>query len=330
MTSSEARRPNYSRRFFWLSAAIVLLVAGYSAAWFYAAGRLETFAATAIASANGDGRVVDCAKPTARGFPFRIGLYCDSVRFEDQQQHVALDAAAFRSAAQVYNPFHIVAELDSPAAVTAPDIGDIGFSWNNLRASLVFSLDFPDRIAAEVDGLAVEGQAGGATASLLAAAHAEGHMRRNGPDIDLAGSFDGAAIDPQILKGMQLPPLAGEADLTIADGVDLVLHGNGSLRGRSGTIRTLGLSLDPATGLAVAGPFSVGNDGLLDADLKVTIRNPKGLAEALARIVPDKASQIQMAFTGLAAMGDSPSLPLRISKGKATLGFIPLGNVPPL
>ena len=29
-------------------------------------------------------------------------------------------------------------------------------------------------------------------------------------------------------------------------------------------------------------------------------------------------------------VGDNPSLPLRISHGRATLGFIPLGEIPPL
>jgi len=29
-------------------------------------------------------------------------------------------------------------------------------------------------------------------------------------------------------------------------------------------------------------------------------------------------------------MGDNPTLPLKVSKGRAMLGFIPLGNLPPL
>ena len=42
------------------------------------------------------------------------------------------------------------------------------------------------------------------------------------------------------------------------------------------------------------------------------------------------ADQIRTSFAGLAVMGDNPTLPLKISKGRAMLGFIPLGNVPPL
>ena len=33
---------------------------------------------------------------------------------------------------------------------------------------------------------------------------------------------------------------------------------------------------------------------------------------------------------GLVALGDNPSLPLKIKQGGARLGFIPLGDIPPL
>jgi hypothetical protein len=330
MASSEGRKPNYSRRFFWLAVFIVLLFGGYSIAWFYAAGKLETYTSAALAAFNRDGRSADCAKPTARGFPFRIGLFCDSVSFEDSRAGVTASAAAFRSAAQVYNPFHIVGELDSPAAITAPKLGELGLNWDLLHASVVLATDFPDRISAEVEKLAVEGQAGMSAANLLSASHAEGHMRRNGPDLDLAGNFADAAIDPSLTKGIALPPITGEADLTIKDGLKLVRAANKSLRGHAGTIRTLKLSLDPTTGLSVTGPFSVSDNGLLDADFTVTIRNPKALATRIGEIFPERADQIRSAFLGLAMLGDNPTLPLKVERGKAKLGFISLGKIPPL
>jgi hypothetical protein len=191
-------------------------------------------------------------------------------------------------------------------------------------------MDFPERVSTEVDKLAVTAHAAGSAANLFGAGHAEAHMRRNGDDLDLAASFADAAIDPTLTRGAQLPPLAGAADLTITGGVNLVRFGNGSLRGHSGTIRTLDLSSDPETGLSLSGPFSVSDDGLLDADMKVTIRNPKVLADQLAQAFPANADQIRSSFSGLAVLGNNPSLPLKIKSGKATLGFIPLGVIPPL
>lgn len=330
MSSSEGPMPNYSRRFLWLAIVIAILIGGYSAVWYYVADKIQSFATTGIASLNRDGTSADCANAEARGYPFRIGLFCDGVRFEDTRQGFSAFAAGFRSAAQVYNPFHIVAELDSPAAISAPQLGQIGLNWDNLRASVVVSTDFPERISTEVDKLEVAGNAGDAGTALLTAGHAEGHMRSNNADLDLAGNFTGLQIDPQLTKGVVVPPLAGEADATILDGVRMVRFGDGSLRGYSGTIRTLTLSTGEATGLSVTGPFSVNTEGLLDADFTVTVRNPKGLAVQLAEVFPDRASQIQMSFSGLAALGDNPSLPFKVKAGKATLGFIPLGDIPPL
>jgi hypothetical protein len=103
-----------------------------------------------------------------------------------------------------------------------------------------------------------------------------------------------------------------------------------SLRGQSGTIRNLDLSSGPETGIALSGTFAIGTDGLLDADLTITMRDPKGVSAALAAAFPEAERQITTGFAALSALGDTPSLPLRISKGKAVLGFIPLGRIPPL
>src|SRR5262245_9199426 len=146
MPSSEPRKPNYSRRFLWLAIFIVVLFGGYSLAWYYAAGWVQDFAATQIANLNRDGRSADCANTTARGYPFRMGLFCDSVHLADPATQLTAAAGAFRSAAQVYDPFHIVAELDGPATISTAAASALAFDWKNLRASVRLNSDFPDRL----------------------------------------------------------------------------------------------------------------------------------------------------------------------------------------
>lgn len=278
-----------------------------------------------------DGRSAECTNLMVRGYPFRMGLFCDGVRYEDPRRQVAASAAAFRSAAQIYNPFHVVAELDGPANITLPQIGPLSLSWQNLRASTVLAKDLPDRASVEADAFAAQGLFGGVADTILAnIGHAEGHMRRNGADLDLAGSFADAKLNPVLTKEIALPPLTGEADLTIIGGTDLRRLDADSLRGRSGTIRTLALSTGDTAGLWIAGPFAFSAEGVLTGDFKVTIRNPKALAAQLAEMFPDRAGQIKAATMGLTALGDSLTLQLRVADGKATLGFIPLGEIPPL
>src|SRR3954469_2239656 len=292
--SAENRRPSYRNRIMWLGIFVIVLFGGYSAGWFYVAGKVEAFARQAITGLNRDGTSADCANLVARGFPFRIGVYCDSVRFEDAPQKVTASAAAFRSLAQVYNPFHIVAELDSPARISAPTGSAFAFDWANLRASARLSMDFPEQADAVVTGLTADASADGSAATrLFNAGSAQAHMLKAGDDLKLAASFADASIDPKLLKGAELPPLKGEADITIKDGVKLVRFGNGSMRGQSGTIRTLAVSSGDTAGLSLSGPFSVAADGLVDADLAVTIRDPKALSAVLMKAFPAMADQIR-------------------------------------
>jgi len=330
MTSSAARKPIRKRWSSRLAVLVAVLFAAYSAAWFYAASRLERFASDQIAGLNRTGRNADCAEPTAKGFPLGMSFSCDSVRFDDPGQQVSLSAAAFSAGIQAYDPFQLVARLDSPAALSAPGAGELSFDWQQLAASVRLATDFPDAADASIDKLSAGRRTGGSGASLVKADHAEAHMSKAGADLVLAARLSGAALDPQLTKGAALPPFGAEVDVTIKDGVAWARSGARDLRGQSGTIKTLALSTGETSGLAVAGTFAVGEDGLLDADLTVTVRNPKALGEQLATAFPRDADRFRTAMSGLAMMGDNATLPLKVTRGKARLGFLPLPDVPPL
>jgi hypothetical protein len=318
MPSSERRQPNYRRRFGWLTAFIVLLFGGYSAGWFYVADMLETRAGDAIQGFSRNGRAAECSDMKAEGFPFRIGLWCDSVRYEDARFAVAADS--FRSAAQVYDPFHVVAELDSPATLDLPVVGPVEAAWDNLRASVNADFDFPQRASFELRGLKAALDRHQTSLEVKAG---EAHMRRNGDDLDVALSFSGALATGQRALA-NLPPLDGALDLTLNDGVRIALQGGGSPRGWSGTIRTLSISAGPDTGLTLSGPIAVDEQGLVNANLMIGIRNPAGISSILQAVFP-KAGNL----SSLAALGDT-QLPLTIVNGHASLSFISLGAVPRL
>jgi hypothetical protein len=155
-------------------------------------------------------------------------------------------------------------------------------------------------------------------------------MRPNGGDLDLAARFGGLMLDPAVLAGNSLPPLAGEADLTVDNGVSLVGMHVTSLRGQSGTIRNMALSTGETTAIIVSGPFAIDQEGLVDAQIKLTVRDPQGLAAALSTALPQLRQEIEQVSAGLSLLGDAPTVPVKISKGRASMGFIKLGNIPPL
>lgn len=331
MSSSAASARTYSRRFLWLAAFIVVLVGAYSAGWFYLADRVAKGANAAIASLNRDGVTAECANPAVRGYPFRLGLYCDSLGYEDPARNVIATAGSLRTVAQIYEPMHVLAELDGPLRTVAPGMQPLWLDWDKLRASVRIARPLPRRLSVEAEGLSIQTDPDeGEPVILFSAAKVEGHLRPNGADLDWAGSFAGLQVDPAAAGGRTLPVLSGSGDATLKDGVQLVEAKVRSLRGQSGTIRNLDLSTGPDTSVAVSGTFSVGADGLLDADLTIQMRDPKGVSAALSAAFPEAREQIINGFSGLSMLGDAPTLPLKISRGKAVLGFIPLGDVPPL
>lgn len=319
-------RPNYRRRIVWLGVVIIVLIAGYTAAWFWAAGRLEWMAGEAVARLDRDAHDAECEGLHAEGYPFRIGLFCSRVAFRDAARGASLEAGAFRSAAQVYNPFLVVGEVDGPAKLNAPDLPPLDLAWDVLKASIRLDRPLPDRVSVEARAL----KAAGPDGQLFAAADMQGHMRPNEGDLDLAASMRGLTLAPTLMQGRTLPALNGSADATLSDGVAWALGGGKSMRGRAGIVRELKLGTGASASLTLSGPFSVNEDGLLSADWTLALTGAPEMAEVLATVFPERADAIRSAFSGLALLGDKPSIPLRIDEGEIKLAFVTLGEVPPL
>lgn len=319
--------PNYGRRILWLGAGIVAVLALYTVGWFWLADRLEREASAALESLGDRGIEARCENPKARGYPFRLGLFCDSIAFDQPSEQVSLSAGAFRSTGQIYNPSRLVAELDGPAQVSLPGAGPVALDWASLRASTRLAHPLPERVSLQGSALKVSPAGGEQVAS---AETFEAHMRPNEADLDVALSFAGLTLAPKIIKGRTVPPLSGEADVSVTDGVRLLDEGAHGLRGKAGRVRDLTLTVGDAGSLTVSGPISVDDAGLIDADLEVSLHDPRALARALAEAFPEVRREIEQGSAGLSFLGKNPRLPLKIVKSSATLGFIPLGRIPPL
>lgn len=331
MTSSDSQKPRrFGHRMIWLALAIVIMIVAYVAGWHYVADRVHAEVTGTIATLNRDGRRANCENTEIRGFPFRIGVFCRSVLYEDARAGVGFRARELRSAAQVYAPQRIVAELDGPALVEFPGINALDVNWTSLRAGARLASPIPELVSieaqdlrADLDSYPTDG------ASLVAVDSAEFHMRPNGPDLDLAVRFDGLRTDPSATGGNLLPAMRGLADLSI-NGAANGFAGHAGLRGVSGTVRNLTVTFGGDEGARISGPFEIDAEGLIDARLDITLQDPTALAQTLGEAFPDLRGQINAAFSGLTAMGDEPALPLTIARGNARLGFLSLGEIPPL
>lgn len=305
--------------------AIAGTIALYTGGWFYAAGQLEERVQTAVSDANRSGRRANCENLEARGYPFRIGVFCRSVMFEDPKAAIRFQAGEFRSAAQVYRPNLVIGELDGPATLETPGIPSLDLKWETMRASVRLASPLPERVSIEGRNVEVRLDEVGAVAPLIAqAGTAELHARPAPEGYDLAARFGQLMLDPEFIGTDKLPPLAGLADV-------YVQRWQAGGRDSQVDIRNLTLSIDAeGSGASVAGPFAIGADGLIDANLEVKVRNPRAIGDLLIELMPDQRREIEMAVTGIAMIGEEPTLPLKITRGKVSLGFISLGSIPPL
>lgn len=335
MSSSDAQPSRNSRRFLWLFLFILVLFGGGSAGWYWLAGRATASVDEAIAGLNGDGRTVTCENREIGGFPFRLGLTCDSVAYEDDTNHIAITAGGLRTAAQIYQPLNTVAELDGPLRIDAPGITPLFIEWDSLRASARLASPVPTLVSVEATGLSGISDPDDETdpVDFFSTEQAEAHLRPNGTDLDWAGSFRQLEIDPGAAGNRVLPVFDGEGDATVKNGVALIQSLPKSLRGLSIDIRTLSLNSGEAK-MMLSGPVSIDTNGLVDATLRLGMENPAAVGAIFQAAVPERASEIGQAFAALGMLGDKPAVPIRIDKSRIKLdlvfGSITLGQLPPV
>lgn len=325
MASAQTGSPIF-RRVLWLAAAILVALLAYIAGWYYFADKLQSETDKMLSAIRADGGTADCGRRRVTGFPFRIGLNCDTVHYKTPAGDVDLQAGAFRSAAQIYDPTTVVGELDGPLKAEVPGLVPMVMEWELMHASVRLAQPLPT-------ALSVEGRDVTTTYAdkepLFTAQNAQIHMRTADNDVDLAWRFAGLR-----LTGMghspDTPELTAEANLTVVDGLTLAQSPEAMELGYKTRIRQMTLSFGPDVSIGISGPLAVDPSGLIDAELTLTAQKPVEIARFLATMFPDQRDEIEMVAQGLTLLGNAPTLPLRIAKGRASIAFITLGDIPPL
>lgn len=331
MTSSDELQPNRSRRLWWLVAFIAVLFGIYSAGWFYLANKVRNDADKAVETLKSQGIVAGCSNLTVSGYPLSFVISCDTLGYQDDARNIAASAGNFSAVAQITQPLSPVADLRGPLRTSIPGMLPLWIDWETLQAKAKLSWPLPRHITLEATGLSGQTDPTDDTdpVELFYARTTTGQLRPNGTDVNYVGSFTDLEIDADAIGGRVLPALDGSGDVTLKNGLTLLETQAKSLRGQSIYIAQLGLSSGTAH-ISVAGTVSVDAEGLIDADLTIWLKDPKAVAAILGAAIPEQKSQIEQGFAGLAMLGNEPSLPLKIVKSKASIGFIPLGKIKPV
>lgn len=337
--AAKPKRSTAGRVFLVLIVLVILLIGAATAGWYYLAGALDRRIAGAIDAAAGGGTTIGCVDRTVFGFPFRLGLSCDAVSVDAPANGIRATAGSLKTAAQVYEPSHIVAELTGPLDVDAPDTPPLRVDWTLAQASTSLWTEGLERLALVLEAPVVSiRQAEGDPVPFARSDHLEVHARRNGAALDAALTDRGILMSVPGLP--ELPPFDLAADLTVDGAAGWLQSGipggrlDQALRGEAGTIRSLALSLPSGGAADISGPFRVNDTGEISGNFRLALENPQAIAGLVEVLVPGASGIATAIAGGIGFAGRQENgrtvIDIQVRDGRAQLGFIPLGRIPPI
>jgi hypothetical protein len=320
--------PDFGRRIRILAVSVVVVAALLSAAWFAAANYLERQVAAAFTKNN-----LECADLTAFGYPFRMGISCTTLAGQTEQtgDPISFEANNLRTAAQVYDPSLVIAELGT-FATTLPNGQIIKLEEGTPRASIRLDGVLPARLSLDIKTPKISG-----LTSPLSAADIQVHFRKgteNKLDFALNG-LDIKAGDAPIAQLAFDASLAGTSriEAALAAGGDTAQALRAALRGGEGEIRTIQIAFNdgsPAQ-LNISGPFTIGNDGLVTGEVTLSVTNPAAFGPAFTAFAGALGLEVAPVMNIVAGAGTTKTdVVISIKDGAASIGFIPLGQIPPV
>ncbi|MEP1207261.1 MAG: DUF2125 domain-containing protein [Rhizobiaceae bacterium] len=325
---------------------MLFLFALWFGGWYAFANYADGKIGEVISDVDDRGINIDCDNRQMRGFPFRIGVHCDALNIAHKRDVFRIEMGGIRTAAQLYAPGELVAEIDGPFR-SWPNGRELNADWSAMRMFLDANLTGGFELAT----LTFSDLAASINQAALKVSSGQLHFR---PTPSVEGSQDSA---PQSLDGalqlaslsaalprLEVPDATLDADATLIDGYQDLIVRRRPLRavmrdGAAFDIRNLSLSLPDGGRLAFAGPLSVDDNGLLSGEINVGVAKPQSVADWAGKINPQLAQQVGMITQAVAGMGkpsnfggtELRSILLTIDKGVVRLGFIQLPEpIPPL
>jgi hypothetical protein len=339
-----------SRRILLPTVLVILAAFAWSGFWLFASRQAEAQFDGFVASQAKEGRSFTCDERQVGGFPFRLELRCREPRIAVRREDGSFTVAAkhLLAVAQVYQPTHLIAEADGPLLFTSGDgTQSVEAQWSKAEASLIFALSGPQRLSVVADGLVLSEVRSGSTQEIGRASRLEAHARiaegRPAPgSYDIVARLDSvlSPIVDSVLGGTQ--PAKVEVQGTVTGLADLAPKPlDEQLRAwqsAGGRFEIALLEIDRGGMSAQAkGDIGLDEEGHPAGRLTVALAGVDQVSHAL------KQSGASPKFANILAVGLSllgkptnidgkPAIevPVKLAKGKATIGAFPAGETPRL
>ena len=207
-------------------ALVVVLAAGWSVVWFYAAARAEPELAAWREAERRAGRTQDCASQSIGGYPFRIEVRCGGAGLELKGMPTLQLKLPFAAVAvQVYDPKLLIAEFTGPLEVSEPERPHVAVvNWNLGQASVRGLPSAVERASLLLVGPSVCVPSLAGNDAVLSARRLELHGRQasgspaDNPTVEAALRLDAAVADK--LETLFDPAIADKVRVLAANPTD--------------------------------------------------------------------------------------------------------------
>jgi hypothetical protein len=274
------------RRRLWpfiLPVAIIVVAAGWSWLWYYAAGIAGEAEAGWIQREASLGRVYACGAQSIGGFPFSIVSRCDqaAAAFKSNNPPFDVRATGVTFSAQVFRPTLLNGEITGP--VTLADAGRqpvFVVNFSNARLSLLGLPPDPEAIAVTLRQPRLDRVAGPGPGMIFAAetVDVEGRIisgsARSDPVIEATGHFTGATAPT--FHPLLAEPLQGDVDFVLRGFTDFspkpwpALFREMQAAGGGIEIKTIRIERPDAI-IVGAGTLTVNTQGKLNGVIEVAV-----------------------------------------------------------
>lgn len=315
-----------------LAIVVCLVAAGYSAAWFWAAGQAGAYVKELETADGIEVPRLVCGSFSIGGFPFGFDATCTDATV--QAGDVTVDLAGLKASVEVYRPTHVLVFAQGPVSAADAFTGSqsrLDFAaaeasarldgWRIGRVSVVIEAPvwtdtvLGDRLLAQADSF-------------------EAHLLDMPERHDSAAGLASLAIYSKT-SGLGVPGLGfagGEAtlDAELANlGDDVRAYGDPDLLRRwqaAGARLTLNGLKGDAADFAFDASGALGLDSAGRAEGQVQLHS-QGVVERLGPLLP---ADVRGMVVGTPAADGSYSQTLTLAAGVVFSGLVPVGVVPPL
>ncbi|MBB4955689.1 hypothetical protein H4S14_003756 [Agrobacterium vitis] len=335
-TSSRTVKRRKRSIVFPVAIALVVIAALYSAGWFAAANYATSKLERAFDGDSPLASALDCANMRVGGFPLRISLKCSKITVNDSHNGITGSIGAFRSAAKIFKPGTIHWDLNGPAIFQTSTGLATSVQWDRFESAMAVGIAGLENETTTVKTLRtnITQAVSGATLT-ISASEARLEIQRSSDDLLTTSRFTDVVFQ-QNDGNSKLPPMIADLDLKLIGQANAFNIDNPQpilLRGLNGELRGLQVDIGEGRTITASGPLSIDQEGYLSGTLKLEIGKVEGWRDMVIAAYPETTEIAKMAAKGLkmAFFGQNHGqVTLQITHGTVVLGFIPLGNIPPI